>query len=124
MSHNAFVDFYTKYLDSPAGEKARAKLDGIKDQAKFCAKMVEAGTAAGFKFTADEVQSVMQASEAKAAKALAQASGELSEDQLEGVVGGAGISASIPMVMIGSPLSIDKFKLPGGAAQNTVMCPW
>ncbi|MSR13211.1 MAG: hypothetical protein EXR86_01315 [Gammaproteobacteria bacterium] len=122
MSHQAFVDFYTKYLDSAAGEQSRAKLEGIKDHTLFCAKMVELGNAAGFKFIADEVKSVMEASEAKAAKALAKASGELSEDQLEGVVGGAGRATSIPLVNI-RPV-VGGLKVDPGKVGSTVMCPW
>ena len=124
MSHQAFVDFYTKYLDSAAGDIARKSFDGLTDQNAICAKMVELGSAAGFTFSADEVRAVMQASEAKAAEALAKASGELSEDQLEGVVGGAGLIASVPLVQIGT-MSPSNLKLPGGAASfSTVMCPW
>jgi hypothetical protein len=132
MSNQAFVDFYGKYLESPAGEAARKQLDGIKDHNSFAERMVAVGAANGFQFTKDEVLEVMKASEAKAAKALAKASGELSEDQLEGVVGGAGAIGSIPTVSIGNIGSLNlQVKLnpanlvaPGAANMSTVMCPW
>ncbi|MBI4694504.1 MAG: hypothetical protein HY749_10830 [Gammaproteobacteria bacterium] len=129
MSHQAFVDFYSKYLDSAAGEAARKQLDGITDKQSFAAKMVAVGASAGFQFTTDEVFSIMEASEAKAAKALAAATGELNEEQLEGVVGGATSLGGVPTVSIGSSftvkLSPSSYQLPGGAANmSTVMCPW
>lgn len=131
MSHQAFVDFYGKFLDSPAGEAARKQFDGIKDKQTFAARMAQVGGSSGFQFTAEEVLSVMAASEAKAAKALAAASGELNEDQLAGVVGGAGGVPGVPTLSIApSSLSTLSFnlgslKLPGGVASGeTYMCPW
>lgn len=129
MSHQAFIKFYSEYLDSAAGEAARKQFDGIKDKQAFAAKMAQVGAASGFQFSADEVLSVMDASEAKAAKALAAASGELSDEQLAGVVGGASSFQGIPTVNISpsATLTYDlgSLKLPGGAANmSTVMCPW
>ena len=129
MSHQAFVEFYGNYLDSAAGEAARKQLGGITDKQSFTAKMVAVGAASGFQFTAEEVMSIMEASEAKAAKALAAASGELNEEQLDGVVGGATSLGGVPTVSIGSSftvkLSPSNYQLPGGAANmSTVMCPW
>ncbi|MBI4694503.1 MAG: hypothetical protein HY749_10825 [Gammaproteobacteria bacterium] len=130
MSQQAFIDFYTKYLDSAAGEAARKQIDGITDKSSFAAKMVAVGAASGFQFTSEEVLAIMEASEAKAAKALAAASGELNEDQLEGVVGGATSFAGVPTVTIGSNTtwkltSTGGLQLPGGTANmSTVMCPW
>ena len=129
MSHQSFVDFYGKFLDSAAGEAARKQLDGITDKQSFTAKMVAVGAASGFQFTAEEVMSIMEASEAKAAKALAAASGELNEEQLDGVVGGATSLGGVPTVNIGASftvkLSPSSYQLPGGAANmSTVMCPW
>ena len=128
MSQQAFVDFYGTYLDSAAGEAARKQLDGIADKQSFAAKMVAVGANSGFQFTTDEVLAIMEASEAKAAKALAAASGELNEEQLEGVVGGATSFAAVPTVNIGSSLSVKlntaNLQIPNGAANmSTVMCP-
>ena len=133
MSHQAFVEFYGNYLDSAAGEAARKQLDGITDKQSFTARMVAVGAASGFQFTAEEVMSIMEASEAKAAKALAAASGELDEEQLEGVVGGATSLSGLPTVKIGTvSWDVEKnltfgggLQLPGGTANmSTVMCPW
>jgi len=125
MSHQNFINFYTNYLESPAGEAARKQFDGIKDKQTFAARMSEAGAAAGFQFSTEEVLSVMDASEAKAAKALAEAAGELSDAQLEGVVGGAGSLGSIPTVNIGSAsLSYNLGALGSKVSMSTVMCPW
>lgn len=131
VSHQAFIDFYTNYLESPAGEAARKQLDGIKDKQSFAATMAAVGSSSGFQFSADEVLSVMAASEAKAAKALAAASGELNEEQLDSVVGGTTSVAGIPTVNI-APVSstslsysLGSLKLPGGSSSySTVMCPW
>jgi hypothetical protein len=57
MSHQAFVDFYTKYLDSPAGEKARAQFDQqpIEAQATVAA-CIEAYHATGEAFWVTEAR--------------------------------------------------------------------
>lgn len=124
MSHEAFIDFYSNYLDSPAGEKDRARFDGISDRDAFCAAMVEVGAAAGYTFTTSEVMAVMKASEKSAQQALAEAEGdvELTDDALDGVVGGAMSLSSVPVVAIGGGIRIDPGKL--GGAGSTAMCPW
>ncbi len=122
MSQKDFVKFYDKHLNSPEGAKLRAKIDGAKDAEAFCAAAVEGGKSAGFDFTADDVREVMKASEAQMAKEMAQASGELSEDQLKSVAGGTNyLSTSIPRVNIRTmPSYLDK----GQLEVSTVMCPW
>lgn len=121
MSQQAFADFYEKHLNSPEGEAMRAKIDGAKDADEFCATVVETGKAAGFDFSDDDVRQVMKASEAQMAKALAEASGELADDQLESVAGGASFSTSIPTVSIKTlPSYLDAGRL----EYRTVMCPW
>ena len=100
MSHQAFVDFYCGFIDSPAGEAARDELGAICDRQSFAARMVALGASAGFEFTAEEVIAVMDASHARAMKLLAAANGELDEAQLEGVVGGAFTSAAIPTIKL------------------------
>ena len=132
MSQQAFVDFYGTYLDSAAGEAARKQLDGITDKQSFAAKMVAVGANSGFQFTTDEVLAIMEASEAKAAKALAAANGELNEEELDNVVGGAGAINATSTVVIGTtdlglhkPFNPAGLQIPGGAANmSTVMCPW
>ena len=129
MSQKSFVEFYETYLPSEKGKDSVAKLKGVKDEAQYCAIAVEAGRAAGFDFTPDDVLKVMKQSEAKK-----QASGELSEDQLEGAVGGAIYMSPTPTVNLGSSLSIGTLPSasptlaglkPGGIEQQTtVMCPW
>lgn len=88
MSHEAFVEFFTKFLDRPEGEAASAEFDGISDPQAFVSRFVEIGAANGYAFTPEEVVAVLQASAARAAQAIGKAEGEMSEDQLSGVVGG------------------------------------
>ena len=122
MSQQSFVDFYENYLNSPDGEALRAKMEAITDPDEFCASVAAAGTASGYEFNEDDVRQVMRASEAKMAREVAAANGELSDDQLENVAGGATYSfASIPTVNI--RLST-KFIDPGQFEYRTVMCPW
>lgn len=124
MSHESFVDFYSNYLETPAGLAVVAQVEGITDKDVYCAKMVEAGAAAGYEFNARDVRTVMEASEADAAKALAMAEGdaELADDALDAVVGGSGMIARVPVVRFGSVLGgISPGKLAG---VETYMCPW
>lgn len=122
MSHQTFVEFYEKHLNSPEGEALRAKIDAVKDADEFCATVVESGRAAGYDFSDDDVRQVMKASEAQMAKALAEASGELEDEQLESVAGGMSLtSSSIPTVKISTlPTYLDS----GSLEVRTVMCPW
>lgn len=124
MSYEAFVDFYEKHLNSPEGEALRAKIDSLTDADEFCAAVVEAGQAAGFDFSDEDVRQVMKASEEQMAKALAEATGELSDEQLDSVAGGASLSlgsTSIPTVSIKTyPTFVDSTSL----SAKTAMCPW
>ncbi len=125
MSKEAFVDFYQNYLNSPKGEGLRAKINGVKNGEEFLAAVTDAGKAAGFNFTQHEAQEVMRASEAQMAKALAEASGELSDEQLEKVAGGATnyLSTSIPTVSLQSA-TLPSYLNPKQFEYSTVMCPW
>ena len=126
MSQQAFADFYEKHLNSPEGEAVRAKLDAIEDPDGFCAAMVEAGSAAGFDLSDDDVRQVMRASEMQLAKALEEASGELSDEEVDSVVGGATLSLDeryIPTVNIST--SFSSFDVNStSTSSKTAMCPW
>lgn len=125
MSQQAFVDFYEKYLNSPAGESARSRIDAITDPNEYCMSMAATGKAQGYDFSAEDVREVMKASEIKMAKAVAEASGELSEDQLAGVAGGTMTSyTSIQTVSISTLPKFISPKLDLGTVASTVMCPW
>jgi hypothetical protein len=125
MSKEAFVDFYENYLNSPSGEELRARINGVKSGEEFLSIVTGAGKTAGFNFTEHEAQEVMRASEAQMAKALAEASGELSDDQLEKVAGGATsyLSSSIPTVSL-STTTTPSYLDPKQFEYSTVMCPW
>ena len=124
MSHQAFVDFYQTYLAGPNGADAVARLKAANGKDEYCAVAVEIGRAAGYEFTADEVHAVMTASKAKAE----QGSGELSEEQLEGAVGGA-IGMTQPTLGTVSIRSLGTGGSLGGLdkginVQSTLMCQW
>jgi len=124
MSQQTFANFYEKHLNSPEGEALRAKLDAIDDPEGFCAAVVKAGRATGYDFSDDDVRQVMRASEEQLAKALAEASGELSDEEADAVVGGARLSlgsTSIPTVNIKTlPTFVDS----GSLSTKSVVCPW
>lgn len=117
MYEKAFVEFYETYLPSPAGADVVSKLEATKDKDEYCAVAVEAGRTAGYEFMRDEVLTVMKASEAKMKKALAAASGELSEEQLDTAVGGAMMTGYSPLtVNLLGPLHIRSSSPFGGAS--------
>jgi hypothetical protein len=127
MSQKSFVEFYETYLPGTKGADAVSKLKAAKDEKEYSTLAVQAGKAAGYDFTADEVVAVMKTSEAK----KKQASGELSEDQLEAAVGGATSPASQLTVNLGGSLNIQGLaatspKIPNLdlGSYSTVMCPW
>lgn len=119
MSQDAFVDFYENYLNSDQGKADRKVLLDADSEDKFCQAAATRGKAAGFDFSEDEVRSIMKAS------AQAAADGELGDEQLEQVAGGA--SYAIRKVQIGNigrfggGVKIDPGKL---GSISTVMCPW
>jgi len=122
MSYQAFVDFYEKHLNSPAGEALRARIDAVKDGEEFCATVAEAGRAAGFDFSDEDVRQVMRASEEQLARTLVEASGELTDEQLDDVAGGATLyTSSIPTVSISTLPTFMGKKPP---KFKTVVCPW
>jgi len=124
MSQKSFVEFYETYLPGPKGADALSKLKATKDEKEYVSAAVQAGKAAGYDFSPDDVLSVMKGSEAK----KKQASGELSDAQLAGAVGGAALPEAGMTVNIGSlavrQLSPSIGKIDPGAIGNTVMCPW
>jgi len=95
MSRENFVKFYEEHaLKTPEIED---KLARAKDQPQFAQIAVAEGSKLGLSFTASEVAEVMVATEAKSG-------GALSDDQLSGVVGGAGAIA--PVAIKAVPMSI------------------
>ena len=124
MSQKAYVEFYEKFLPSPAGASVVSKLKAVKTEDEYTAIALEAGHAAGYEFTADDARAVMKNSEAKR---QASGGGELSQEQLDNAVGGALSSQSV--VNLGASLKIGT--LATGAktdlsrsTYSTVMCPW
>jgi hypothetical protein len=80
MSEEDFVKFYEQHvLKSP---DLQAQLEGAKDRPHFAKIAIDAGSKLGLEFTDSEIGAVMNATEQKLGAAL-------SDDQLEGVVGGA-----------------------------------
>lgn len=122
MSHQSFVEFYEGFLTGADGEAVKARLEAITDRAEFTAAVVAAGQAAGFDFDESDVGDVMRASEMKLARAVAQANGELEDEALEAVAGGASFAfTSIPTVnirMFGGLIN------PKELSSRTIMCPW
>jgi hypothetical protein len=119
MSQEAFVNFYENYLNSDKGKADRQALLDADSEDTFCEVASTRGKAAGFDFSEDEVRSIMRAS------AQAAADGELGDDQLEQVAGGA--SYAVRKVQIGNigrfggGVKIDPGKM---GSISTVMCPW
>jgi hypothetical protein len=74
MAKQDLARFAKDYL--PQHPEVKQRIDGITDQNQFVIALLQAGTQAGFEFSADDVRD-----------ALARR-GELSEDQLEAVAGG------------------------------------
>ena len=123
MSQKSFVEFYETYLPGPKGADTVSKLKGAKDEKDYSDIAVQAGKAAGYDFTSEDIRSVMASSVEK----KKQASGELTESQLAGAVGGAGPPATGLTVDIGNiavrPLNPAAAKIDLGSI-STVMCPW
>ena len=81
MSEEDYVKFYEQHvMKSP---ELQEKLEGAKDQPDFAKIAIAAGSEVGLSFTEPEIGAVMNATAQKLGA-------NLSDDQLEGVVGGAG----------------------------------
>ena len=76
MSRSELVRFCNEYL--PKHPELKAQIDARGDKQKMASGMAQAGAAAGYDFSADEILDVMKVAPA----------GELSDDQLEAVAGG------------------------------------
>jgi hypothetical protein len=76
MSRSELVRFCNEYL--PKHPELKAQIDARGDKQKMADGMAQAGAAAGYDFSADEILDVMKVAPA----------GELSDDQLEAVAGG------------------------------------
>ena len=113
MATKDFVQFYNEYL--PKNPAIKKELDEAADQIVFRDAAVAHGKKAGFDFTGEDVNQVMKASNHAAR------GGELSENALEGVVGGAGTLTTTPTVQITSVKS-SNLKIDPSKFGNTVMC--
>jgi hypothetical protein len=112
MAANDFIKFYSEYL--PKHEDLKAKIDGADTTKTFGRLVMEHGKKAGFNFTEDDVEKVLVASVKKSG-----AKGELSEGQLEGVVGGTAVPpGGISISPIKSLATVSSTH-----AQSTLMCP-
>ncbi len=110
MAANDFVKFYSEFL--PKHPDIKRKVDGAETAKKFAAAVLAEGKKAGFTFGEDDIEKVLLAS-------LKSGKGELSEGQLDGVVGGAsGQIGTINISPIASLVSVGKTH-----ASSTVMCP-
>lgn len=89
MARQSLDAFYNKVLDD-AG--LQAKLRGINDADRFVGTMVALGKNEGYEFSPDEVRNAI--AENQAAYNRPAAGGELSDEQLEAVSGGAGGAAT------------------------------
>lgn len=107
MSKEDFSKFYDQHvLKTP---ELKAKLHGAKDQPDFARIAIEEGSKLGLSFTGAEIGEVMNATEQKLHP------GALSDDQLAGVVGGAGTATSTIQVT-----SVPKIGPAAGAYTNPV----
>ncbi|MBX3131094.1 MAG: Nif11-like leader peptide family natural product precursor [Polyangiaceae bacterium] len=118
MSMESFVKFFEGHVLTNAELKAR--LDDAEGREAYIRLALAEGESAGFSFTREELIQVMDATEQTI-------NPQLSDSQLDGVVGGTGgSSAPAPTVKIqqlptlkGPPL-----KSPLTHPQTTVMCCW
>jgi hypothetical protein len=76
MSRSELVRFCTEYL--PKHPELKERIDARGDKKKLAMGMAQAGAAAGYDFSADEILDVMKV----------EPGGELSDNQLEAVAGG------------------------------------
>ena len=126
MAKEDYVKFYEEHvLKTPA---IQAKLEGAGGRDEYVKVAIAEGSNVGLKFTADEVKSVMAATEQKLGS-------QLSDAQLDGVVGGAGTLSpttgqtitvkQIPPIKPATvPGGTTVPQLPGGGAANTIGCCW
>jgi hypothetical protein len=76
MSRSELVRFFNEYM--PKHPELKAQIDARGDKQKLADGMAQAGVAAGYDFSADEILDVMKVAPA----------GELSDNELEAVAGG------------------------------------
>lgn len=122
MAKEDVVKFYEEHVNNDAGLKAQLD-DALGREAYIKLAMAEAGKH-GLSFTQDEMVEVMDATEA-------QLSTQLSDNQLDGVVGGTGPTAPKLGVKV---KTLPTLKTPTGLAPNipnpkdlgasTIMCCW
>jgi hypothetical protein len=112
MAAADFVKFYSEYL--PKHPDIKRQVDGADTAKKFAAAVLAEGKKAGFTFSEDDIEKVLVASIKKSGK------GELSEGQLDNVVGGA--SSPVGTINI-SPVASLTSVSPGTHASGTIMCP-
>jgi predicted ribosomally synthesized peptide with nif11-like leader len=120
MAKQDFIRFYQEYL--PQNPSLQSSINAIQNEEQFAKAVLDAGPKAGFKFTAEEVKEVMDASEKLVGKA------ELSEAQLDAVAGGAAqiSQQTVQIQSLGSQTNIlNRANLsPGALAGSTAMCCW
>src|SRR5688572_14077915 len=109
MATNDVVKFYSEYLtQNPALKK---EIDDSPDKQAFMNAVLTHGKKAGFNFNESELDQVMKASFMKAL-----GGGQLSEDQLDGVVGGVGMMQTSPTIQVttikSATQTIDKSQMP------------
>jgi hypothetical protein len=111
MAASDFIKFYSEFL--PKHPDIKRQVDSADTAKKFAAAVLVEGKKAGFSFSEDDIEKVLLASIKKGGK------GELSEGQLEGVVGGAsGPAVTIEISPIRSLTNVSSTH-----ASGTVMCP-
>lgn len=118
MSTANFIKFYAEHL--PKHPELKATVDNAGTPKEFAAALMQHGKAAGFEFSEDDVEQVLVASLNQHAK------GELNENQLDGVVGGAGGGgARVPTIKVAPVKALVNISpaAKGANAANTVMCP-
>jgi hypothetical protein len=118
MSKENVVTFYEQHvLKTPSLE---AELAGAKSREEFATIALAAGSKAGLSFTKEDLGTVMAATERKVG-------GQLSDEQLEGVVGGANTNqANVPTIQIKNLPATQKPVVvnPGAVHADTVGCCW
>jgi predicted ribosomally synthesized peptide with nif11-like leader len=119
MATQDFVKFYNEYL--PQNPELKSKVEAITNEQEFAKTVLDLGAKGGFKFTEQEVEQVMGASEKVALGS------ELSDAQLDNVAGGAVGNMSLQTVQI-APISqqnlVNRAKIDLGSVGSTIMCCW
>jgi hypothetical protein len=121
MSKENVVTFYEQHVLK--NDSLKSQLGAAKSRDDFAKIAMEAGSKAGLSFTKDELGAVMEATEKKIG-----GGGQLSDDQLSGVTGGAGTVANptAPTISVKTLPVVTKPVMisPGQLQADTVGCCW